>query len=109
MLATTMATPRKTTKPTASGRPSTRRKAPPKAPAPRTLAEIGREAQHEAQRAALLEELERQSWNLTATAKALGLVNASNVKRSLLTLGLEEQYEAARKRGDVAPGRPTES
>jgi transcriptional regulator with GAF, ATPase, and Fis domain len=110
MLAT-MATPRKTTKstakPTASGRPSTRRKAPAKAASapPRTLTEIGRDAQ----RSALLEELERQSWNLTGTAKALGLVNASNVKRALLTLGLEGEYDAAKAAGKIVPGRHAES
>lgn len=96
---------------TAGGRATSGgRKAPAKAPtkpteAPAsTLAEIGREAQ----RKALLAELERQDWNLTATARALGLVNASNVKRSLLTLGLENEYEAAKDAGKINPGRPTE-
>lgn len=104
MLATTMATPRKTTntsaKPTASGRPSTRRKAPAKVASapPRTaptLAEIGREAQHEAQRKALLASLKRCDWNMTAAAKELGLVNSSNVLRAIRTLGLEAEYDAA--------------
>lgn len=82
------------------------KKAPAK-PARKTLAEIGREAAHEAQRAALLAELRAQNWNLTAAAQALGLVNASNVIRSIRTLGLDDEYEQARARGDVAPGRPT--
>jgi len=66
-----------------------------------TLAEIGREAQ----RVALLAELKAQGWNLTATARELGLNNASNVIRSIKSLGLDDEYEAARERGDVAPGR----
>lgn len=76
-----------------------------KAPEPKpTLAEIGREAQ----RKALLAELEAQGWNLTATARELGMTNASNVIRAIKTLGLTEEYEAAKARGDIAPGRPSE-
>ena len=90
MLANTM--PAKTTK-----------KPRAKAPAKPTLAEIGREAQ----RKALLTELKAQDWNLTATARELGLTGPSNVIRALKTLGLAAEYEAAKKRGDIAPGRPT--
>lgn len=67
-----------------------------------TLAEIGREAQ----RVALLAELKAQDWNLTATARELGLTGPSNVIRALKSLGLEDVYEDAKKRGDIAPGRP---
>ena len=66
-----------------------------------TLVEISRAAQ----RAALLVELARHRWNLTATAKSLGLAGASNVVRSLRSLGLEPEYEAAKARGDVRAGR----
>lgn len=66
-----------------------------------TLAEIGREAQ----RVALLATLKDQEWNLTATARVLGLTGASNVIRSLKNLGLESEYEAARDRGDIRAGR----
>lgn len=68
-----------------------------------TLAEIGRDAQ----RKALLRELKAQRWNLTATARELGLTGPSNVIRALKTLGLADEYEAAKARGDIAPGRPT--
>lgn len=66
-----------------------------------TLTEIGREAQ----RAALLAELKAQAWNLTAVAKELGLTNASNVVRAIRTLGLVDEYDAAKERGDIVPGR----
>jgi len=66
-----------------------------------TLKEIGREAQ----RKALLAELEANGWSLTTTARELGLTGASNVKRSILTLGLEEEYEAAKAAGKIVPGR----
>ena len=82
----------------------TRKPAAKPAEAPRrTLAEIGREAQREA----LLAALKSNGWNLTATARDLGLSGPSNVIRALKTLGLGEQYEAAKARGDIAPGRPT--
>ena len=88
--------------PRATAKPASRPKTAAAAPA-RTLTEIGRDAQ----RAALLEELERQGWNLSRTAAALGLTGPSNVTRALKTLGLEDEYEAAKARGDIAPGRPT--
>jgi transcriptional regulator with GAF, ATPase, and Fis domain len=72
-----------------------------------TLTDIGREAARKAQRDALLAELRAQEWNLTATAKELGLNNGSNVIRSIRALGLDDEYERARQRGDIAPGRPT--
>lgn len=78
-------------------------KKPTKAPAERKkskLTQIGEEAQ----RKALLAELRRQSWNLSATAEALELGGAGNVIRAIKALDLVEQYEAARNRGDVKPG-----
>lgn len=61
-----------------------------------TFAEIGRAAAHEAQRRALLKELKRQDWNLTATARELGISSASNVIRAIKLLGLDEEYKEAR-------------
>lgn len=68
-----------------------------------SLAEVGREAQ----RKALLAELKLQNWNLTATARELGLTGPSNVIRAMKNLGLADEYEAAKARGDISPGRPT--
>ncbi len=100
MLAT-MATP-KTTKPAPRAPRSTGRASTKAAEAPkRTLAEIGREAQREA----LLAALEANNWNLTATARDLGLTNASNVIRALRTLGLGDRYEAAKAEGKIVPGK----
>lgn len=77
------------------------KKAVPEKP---TLAEIGREASHEAQRKALLAELKANDWNLTATSQELGLSNGSNVIRSIRTLGLEDEYEAAKAAGKIPKG-----
>lgn len=57
-----------------------------------------------AQRGVLLAELKAQGWNLTATAEALDMGHPSAVLRSIKQLGLTEEYEAARVRGDVSPG-----
>ncbi len=79
-----------------------------KVPADASFAEVGRAAAKAAQRETLLEALKANGWNLTATAKALGMGSLpSNVIRALKTLDLTEDYERAKKRGDVAPGRPT--
>lgn len=66
-----------------------------------TLSEIGQEAK----RIALLAELVAQDWNLTAVAHELGLTNASNVVRAIRVLGLEDEYDAAKARGDIVQGR----
>lgn len=63
---------------------------------PLTFAEIGRLARQKAQRDALLAQLEQLDWNLTATAKALGMAHASSVSRAIEELGLETLYEAAK-------------
>lgn len=67
----------------------------------RSLAEIGREASQNAQRIALLAELEAQGWNLTATAEAFGIAGP-NVIRALKSLAPEE-YEKARRDGRISP------
>lgn len=56
------------------------------------------------QRGLLLTMLKEHEWNLTATATALDMTAAADVLRSIKTLGLTEEYEAARSRGDVKPG-----
>lgn len=72
----------------------------------RSLAEIGRAAAKAAQREALLETLEACGWCLSEAAKALGLgVGTGNVIRSIKTLGLTEDYEAARHGGLIVRGR----
>ena len=77
--------------------PAPKKKPAAKKPAPRpTLAEIGREAAKTAQRKALFAELVRQKWNLAATAVALGVGGSANVIRAIHSLGLDEEYKAAR-------------
>lgn len=72
-----------------------------------TLAEVGRDAARKAQREALLKELDAQDWNLSATARELGLTNVSNVLRAIKNLGLEKDYDNAKAAGKIHPGRPT--
>ena len=74
---------------------------------PATLAEIGREAAKAAQRKALLAELKRQDWNLTATAETLGVASVSNLLRSVVALALEAEYEAAPGAGKIVRGPKT--
>lgn len=69
------------------------------------LTEIGERAKHEAMRRALLAELRRQDWNLSATADALTMGSASNVLRAVESLGLQAEYEAAKAAGKIPMGR----
>lgn len=85
----TMATPKKT-KP--KGRPRS------------VLTETGDRAARDAKRTLLLATLQTNEWNLTAAARALRMTGAPDVIRAIKDLGLENEYEAARKRGDVSPG-----
>lgn len=71
---------------------------------PVNLAEIGREASRAAQRKALLAELQRNDWNLTATGAAVGIPNVSNLIRTIRAVGLEDEYEAAREAGKIPKG-----
>lgn len=98
-------------KPPKSRTPSTRtRKAPAPAPARadgrvKSRLTLAREAGAiEAGRALLLETLTAQGWNLSATAEALGVGTAGAVIRAIREHGLEPEYEAARRRGDIKPG-----
>ncbi len=69
-----------------------------------SLAEIGRRAARAAQREALLASLERHGWNLTAASEELRVGSPANVIRSIRTLGLGAEYEAARLARRVSPG-----
>jgi transcriptional regulator with GAF, ATPase, and Fis domain len=95
---------------------STRRKQVPAAVAPKEaterkkskLSQRGDEAKRKAMREYLLESLQANDWNLSQTARSLEMGDgATPVITAIRNLGLEKQYEAARKRGDIAPGRPT--
>lgn len=86
-------------------------KPPAKSPEPEgrrksKLTQIGDEAKKGAMRDALLAELKRQQWNLTRAAEALEMAGPSAVITALRDLDLGDEYEAARSRGDIAPGRP---
>ena len=74
---------------------------------PRSFAEIGRKAAKEAQRAALLDSLGRNGWNLAAVARELDMGDSSNVRRAIDAVGLSEHYERAKADGLVKPGRPS--
>lgn len=71
------------------------------------LTQMGDDAKREAMRKGLLAELKRQDWNLSRTADALDMVNASNVIRAIHDLDLDAEYEKAKDAGKVQPGRPT--
>ncbi len=90
---------------TATKKTPAKKAAPKKTPAKakrKTFAEVGREAAREAQRRVLLEELDAQGWNLSATAEALGMGALPAVIRALKSLALDE-YEKAKADGRVSP------
>ena len=67
------------------------------------LMEIGEEAM----RKALLAALEKQNWSLTDTAASLRMAGPSLVIRSIHSLGLDTEYEDAKRRGLIRPGTRT--
>jgi transcriptional regulator of acetoin/glycerol metabolism len=71
------------------------------------LTEVADEAARAAKRALLAETLLAQNWNLSATARALGLAGPSGVIRAIHDVGLDAEYERARETGLVKAGRPT--
>ena len=77
-------------------------KPPPPKSTKSEYAEVGRAAAHGAQRAYLLDKLLANDWNLTATARATGLANASNVTREIKKVGLAKEYADAQKAGKVS-------
>lgn len=62
-----------------------------------------------AQRGLLLQKLKECGWNLTRTAEALEMAGPADVNRSIKLLGLTEEYEAAKERGDAKAGRPAKN
>lgn len=109
MLATSpMASPKRTTTRTPSTR--TRRGTPSPDPTRadgrvKSRLTLAREAGAlAAGRALLLETLTAEGWNLTGAAETLGMGNASAVLRAIRDHGLDREYEAARRRGDIRPG-----
>lgn len=60
------------------------------------LTERGDAARDAAQRDLLRETLIAKGWNLTHTAAALSMGDASAVLRSIAALGLRDEYEHAR-------------
>jgi transcriptional regulator with GAF, ATPase, and Fis domain len=91
MLAETMAAPRTPPRPET---PEGRRKS--------KLTQAGEAAQREL----LLQTLKTHGWNLTHTAETLEMAGPADVLRSMKVLGLSEEYEAAKERGEAKPGRP---
>ena len=61
-----------------------------------------------AMRDALLRALKDSDWNLTRTAEFFEMHGPVTVLRAIESLGLKDEYEAARERGDVRPGRRPE-
>lgn len=76
--------------------PKTRKPSPKQVEAALSLAEIGKEAAREAQRVALLAALKKHDWNLAAAGVELSVVGSANVLRSIRTLGLMDEYKAAK-------------
>ena len=70
------------------------------------FARVGREAMHRAQRALLLDALEREGWCLARAGRSLGLGgHCAPVLRAIRCVGLTPEYERARRDGLVRPGR----
>ena len=79
--------------------PRTRKPAATK-PAPRPkskLSQVGDAAKLAAERKLLLKTLRANAWNLSATARALGMTDASSVLRAVARYDLTAEYERARK------------
>lgn len=55
----------------------------------------------EAGRALLLKVLRDNDWNLSATARTLGMPGASSIIRAIRDHGLDSDYEAARSSGKI--------
>ena len=68
------------------------------------LTQAREDASRLAGRSVLLASCEALKWNLTRVAEVLEMATQADVIRALKELAPEE-YEAARQRGDVAPGR----
>ncbi len=64
------------------------------------------EAAFVAQRKVLLDALTKARWSLAEAASALRLHGTPAVIKYIHSLELEQEYEAAKARGEVRPGRP---
>lgn len=64
------------------------------------LTEIGEEAM----RRALRKSLKAHRWQLVKVAEELRMSGSANVIRAIRQLGLTDEYDAARSRGDVKSG-----
>lgn len=69
------------------------------------LAQHGEEAARLAKRQLLLTTADACGWNLSRVAEVFEMTSTSDVLRAFKELDLEAELEAARERGDVAPGR----
>lgn len=58
----------------------------------------------EAMRKVLLKTLKDNGWSLLKTAQEFGMYSSTVVIRAIHQLGLTEEYERAKERGDVRPG-----
>jgi transcriptional regulator with GAF, ATPase, and Fis domain len=93
--------------------PSTRRKPTTPEPDPtradgrvKSKLTLAREAAAlAAGRELLLATLEACGWRLTEAARTLEVASVSQVIRAIREHGLEGEYEAARVRGDIRPGK----
>ena len=83
------------TKP-AAPKPTPRAKAPAKPRPKSTLSQVGDAAKLTAERKLLLKTLRAQAWNLSATARELGMTDASSVLRAVARYDLTAEYERAR-------------
>lgn len=69
-------------------------KAPKREPRPKSLlSQEGDAAKLKAERALLLKTLRAEGFNLSATARALAMTDASSVLRALTRCGLMTEYE----------------
>lgn len=94
----------------ASAGPRTKSKVPTPAPTradgrPKSKLTLAGEAGAlAAKRELLLKTLVACGWNLSRTAEELEMPGASQVIRAIRDVGLDAEYEAARKRGDISHG-----
>jgi hypothetical protein len=109
MMLAPMAT--KPTPKTSTRAPKARPRRNPEPPAPEPVRADGRPKSAltlerergalEAGQALLLTTLERNGWNLSATARDLGMAGASQVIRAIKDHALDPQYDAAKAAGKV--------